>query len=82
MIHKVDDASLKRSGWPATGEPPCFVISSYDTWRPGAYESERAARYAFRFDDEVLKKLQDSVRPGVITYKMLKETAAALKRKP
>ena len=37
-----------------------FVISSYQTWRPGAYASERAARYAFKFDDEVLQRLQDA----------------------
>ena len=49
-----------------------FVISSHEVWLPGVYESERAARYAFRFSDARLQALQGSVNPGgIITYKML-----------
>ena len=36
-----------------------YVISSHRVWRPGVYESERAARYAFRFSDDELKSLQN-----------------------
>ncbi len=58
MIHKVDNH---------------FVISSYGVWRPGVYDSERTARYAFRFTDEQLQRLQEKVQPsGVITYEMLR----------
>ncbi|MCU1326163.1 MAG: hypothetical protein JWN34_1533 [Bryobacterales bacterium] len=50
-----------------------YVISSRRTWLPGSYADERTARYAFRFKDEELQALQDSVNPGgVITYEMLK----------
>ncbi len=60
MIQKIDDS--------------CYVISSHHAWLPGAYESERAARYAFRFSHEQLQKLQDSVNPGgIITLEMLKK---------
>lgn len=38
-----------------------YQISSYQVWRPGVYDSERAARYAFRFYDEDLQALQDSI---------------------
>ena len=51
-----------------------YVISSSHVWMPGAYDSERAAKYAFRFPDKVLRRLQDSVNPGgVITYEMLQQ---------
>jgi hypothetical protein len=51
-----------------------FVISSGGTWIPGAYEDERTAKYAFRFPDQVLRELQESVNPnGVITFTMLQE---------
>jgi len=56
MIHKVKDA---------------YVISSYGVWRPGAYDSERTARYAFRFDDEELAALMK--KKQTITYQDLKE---------
>lgn len=36
-----------------------FVISSRGVWLPGCYEDERTARYAFRFSDETLQRLQD-----------------------
>ena len=62
-IHKVDNH---------------YVISSRQVWMPGAYESERAARYAFRFTDAELQALQDSVNPGgVITFVMLQEARRA-----
>lgn len=51
-----------------------YVISSRHCWLPGCYESERAAKYAFRFPDEVLRTLQESVNPGgVITFAMLQD---------
>lgn len=49
-----------------------YVISSHEVWLPGCYESERAAKYAFRFSYEDLYNLQESVNPnGIITYQML-----------
>lgn len=57
--HKVDDY---------------YVISSHHVWRPGAYDSERTARYAFRFPDETLLRLQDRKNEqsggagGIITF--------------
>lgn len=36
-----------------------FVISSGGMWLPGCYTTERAARYALRFPNETLQKLQD-----------------------
>lgn len=58
-IHEVDDA---------------FCISSHHCWRPGIYESVRAANYAFRFPDKVLRELQGSVNPGgIITFEMLQQ---------
>ena len=51
-----------------------YVISSHQVWLPGHYEDKKTANYAFRFSDEELKKLQDSVNPGgTITFKMLQE---------
>lgn len=51
-----------------------YVISSRQVWRPGCYDSARAARYAFRFRDADLQALQDSVNPGgIITFTMLQE---------
>lgn len=50
-----------------------YVISSGGHWRTGCYESERAARYAFRFKDRDLWAVQDSVNPnGIITLEMLR----------
>lgn len=49
-----------------------FTISSKQQWRPGVYDSQRTARYAQRFTDDELQRLQDSVNPGgVITFAML-----------
>jgi len=45
MIHKLDDGT--------------FAISSHDCWMPGCYESEKAARYAFRFCEDFRVRLQD-----------------------
>ncbi len=57
-IYKVDDG---------------YVISSYQVWRPGCYESERAAKYAFRFDDDSLRKLQNKKNPRCITFEDLQQ---------
>ena len=54
-----------------------YGISSHQVWRPGVYESVRAATYAFHFMDEELKDLQASANRqhdgagGVITFAML-----------
>ncbi len=59
MIHKVSNH---------------FVISSYELWKPGTYDSERTAKYAFRFKDEDLTNLQNSLEVGeAITFEMLQE---------
>lgn len=36
-----------------------YVIGSGGRWLPGIYADERAARYAFRFADEVLVRVRD-----------------------
>ena len=56
-----------------------FVISSHQVWMPGAYDTERTARYAFRFKDRELQQLQDEANKrnggfdGVITMDDLKK---------
>ena len=50
-----------------------YVISSHHVWLPGVYETRKAANYAFRFSDEELQKLQDSISPKAITFEMLQE---------
>lgn len=68
MIQKVDDG---------------YVISSRGTWLPGVYESEKAARVAFRLPDSVLASLQEQAnldeggKGGVITHR---DVIAALRR--
>ena len=37
-----------------------YTISAYRSWLPGVYESERAARNAFKLRDEVLQNLMDA----------------------
>lgn len=89
MIHKSGIISGVRvhdkSQWGGHPLPPYatdlqFQISSHDVWRPGVFDSERAARYAFRFDDGELQALQDKVNAEhsdperrVITYDMLRD---------
>jgi hypothetical protein len=57
-----------------------FTISSHNVWLPGVYDSEGAARYAFRFRDEDLDALQEQANAaaggtgGVITFEMLRQT--------
>lgn len=46
-----------------------FVISSNRVWRPGVYDSEKTAKYAFRFTDKELSSFGN--KP--ITFKDLKE---------
>ena len=59
-------------------ESGAWVISSHDVWLPGSYETEKAARYAFRFDRSQLASLQDQKNEmaggsgGVITFDDLK----------
>lgn len=42
-----------------------FVISSRGMWLPGVYADERAARYAFRFSNEELDRINASRGVGV-----------------
>ena len=37
-----------------------YTISAYRSWLPGVYESERAARNAFKLNDKVLQNLMDA----------------------
>jgi len=53
-----------------------FVISAQQVWRPGTYESERAAHYATMFCDDHLSIMNVAARPGVIRY----ETMLAFRR--
>lgn len=70
MIHSVEDG---------------FVISSGGSWRTGVYEDERTAKYAFRFTDAELYRLQQAAnarnggRGGIITYDDLKALAKSKK---
>jgi hypothetical protein len=71
MIHKVDNA---------------FVISSHQVAIPGCYDSERAAKYAFRFSNEDLQRLQGEINAKepdftkrVISFEMLQKLAKAKK---
>jgi len=59
-----------------------FVISSGGLWLPGCYDSERAAKYAFKFSEEDLQALQNEVNAKepdfekrVITFEMLQAFA-------
>ncbi len=77
MIHKIEKRDVDGDGQQLIGS---FVISSHHCWREGVYDSARTARYAFRFSDEQLKKLQDKVNSEnanpddrVITFEMLQE---------
>lgn len=38
-----------------------FVISSGGRWLPGIYDTERTARWAFRFSDRQLQDLNDRI---------------------
>jgi len=44
-----------------------YVIASHQVWRPGSYDSQQAARYAFRFSDDELAALQATKRQEAIT---------------
>lgn len=50
-----------------------YCISSDEVWRPGAYDSEKAAEFALGFRDEYLCELQDEAGKGFITLLMLQE---------
>lgn len=52
--------------------PKAFVISSHYCWLPGAFESRRAAWYAFQFSNDELRSLQDKAGTGVIRLADLK----------
>lgn len=64
---------------------PSFSISSRGSWLPGAYATERAANYAFRFPDAQLITLRDRIcnsgerRP--ITWEDLKTYRRSLQAK-
>lgn len=51
-----------------------YCISSNQVWLPGVYESERAAKYAFRFNEDELDLLQWEAtlyHNATITFEML-----------
>jgi hypothetical protein len=67
---------------------PIYVISSDQVAIPGCYDSERAAKYAFRFPNSALQRLQDKVNDAepdhekrVITFEMLQELRRQTKEK-
>lgn len=51
-----------------------YAISSHQVWLPGCYEDDRAARYAFRFGEGILLRLEEDAnarvggKGGVITW--------------
>jgi hypothetical protein len=64
-----------------------YAISSHEVWLPGSYATEQAAKYAFRFDNAILQRLQDEVNnrepdisKRVITFEMLR--AARMSTEP
>lgn len=38
-----------------------YVISSHGCWLPGSYADQKAARWAFSFDDKTLLRLTDRI---------------------
>lgn len=63
-----------------TARPGSFVISCNHSWLPGVYSSRKAARYAFQFSYDELRRLMDEVRPNLITTEDLARVAAARKK--
>ena len=66
------------------GRESHYVISSRGTWLPGAYETKRAANYAFRFAEQDLLLLQlekNQTERGIITFEDLQELRKKLKGK-
>ena len=61
MIYKTDDGS--------------YIASSNHVWVPGCFEDERTAKYAFKFTNEQLQKLQDEKNKTthIITFKDLQD---------
>jgi hypothetical protein len=68
MIHKLEG----NRGW---------VISSHQCWLPGVYDSERTARYAFRFNDSTLSALQQQRGDRLITMDDLRAARKSQKAK-
>jgi hypothetical protein len=71
MIHKVGNA---------------FVISSRQMAIPGCYDTERTAKYAFRFPNAELQRIQDKVNDSepdhekrVISFEMLQKLRKSMK---
>lgn len=53
-----------------------FVISAYGMWLPGAFDTRRAANYAFRFPNEKLYEICLAINgrhERLITFDDLKE---------
>ena len=67
MIHRVTDSATGRVS---------YGTSAHEVWRPGNYADERAARYSFRFPDEILIELRERAKPGLITFAMLQQARA------
>ena len=58
-----------------------FCASSNNTWIPGIYADERAAKYAFRFSNQELQNLQNEKNKtdGIITFSDLQILRLKLK---
>ena len=52
-----------------------YVASSNNMWIHGCFEDERTAKYAFKFKNEQLQKLQDEKNKTtrIITFKDLQD---------
>ncbi len=60
-----------------------YVISSRHVWLPGNYDTERAAKYAFRLPDAILARLRDEAHllDRLIRFEDLQQAARAMKGK-
>lgn len=59
-----------------------FVISTRDMWLPGIYETERAARFAFRMNPDQMNDLwEQKLREGkdFVTWQDIKDSMDKLK---
>lgn len=61
--------------WEPVGARKGWIISTRGVWKPGSYETAAAARYAFRFPEETLRRLQAAKGQGFITTADLKGEA-------
>lgn len=64
-----------------TGE---YVASSHNVWIPGVFEDERTAKYAFKFKNRDLQKLQNkkNLTDKVIRFKDLQKLRIEIQSRP